>query len=70
MDGCWYLVVLIFNNLQVLGDDSLDELHDRVINSLRQFTYDRDSLNVLMGEGLIPRLVRFLEKHLAEKKVG
>ena len=49
--------------VNVLNDPTRASLHDRVINSLLQFTYDNQSLNVLMNEGLIPSLVTFLEDH-------
>merc|ERR1719187_2635379 len=49
--------------VNVLNDPTRASLHDRVINSLLQFTYDNQSLNVLMNEGLVPSLVTFLEDH-------
>ena len=49
--------------VNVLNDPTRSSLHDRVINSLLQFTYDNQSRNVLMNEGLIPSLVTFLMDH-------
>jgi len=55
LGGCRVLV-------EVLNDETLSNLHDRVINSLLQFMYDNHSLNVLMSSGLIPSLVGFLDQ--------
>lgn len=44
-------------------------LHDRIINSLLQFSYDEMSLHALQMEGLVPCLTKFIQKYTSDNRV-
>ncbi len=50
--------------VRLLGDPSKSRLHDRVINSLLQYSYDDASLLVLQEEGLVPKLIDLLDAYV------
>ncbi|CAG0902119.1 unnamed protein product [Darwinula stevensoni] len=46
----------------ILSDDSMEGLHEKVVYALLQFTHNHDSLRYLVVLGIIPLLVRIVEK--------